>query len=213
MALVSMPPSPHTIGSMANRRVPLSSVPNAGNSPFRAVALAASKRSRLQSICAEEKGYHDPPPAKKQIVEINPSVPRTPPPRKQPHGAEGRVFNKRPQESQLTAFDRKLLAVKDRTIDAKVTKNERVSDETMDTLRQWQHHYKKAFPSFVFYFESVPEDSRRQYSKQLHIFGAVSSIFHLHASVWCPTNALSIEGREVLFQRGHSYCHYSVSPY
>ncbi|MCJ1417364.1 hypothetical protein MMC32_003707 [Xylographa parallela] len=157
---------------MANRRVPLSSVPNAGNSPFRAVALAASKRSRLQSICTEEKRYDVPPPAKKQIVEINPSVPRTPPPRKQPHSTEGRVFNKRPQDSQLTAFDRKLLAVKDRIIDAKVTKIERVSDEPMDTLRQWQNHYKKAFPSFVFYFESVPEDSRRQYSKQLHIFGA-----------------------------------------
>ncbi|MCJ1382373.1 hypothetical protein MMC17_005486 [Xylographa soralifera] len=157
---------------MANRRVPLSSVPNAGNSPFRAVAIAASKRSRLQSICAEEKRYDGPPPAKKQIVEISPSIPRTPPPRKQPQNTEGQVFNKRPQDSQLTAFDRKLLAVKERAIDAKVVKSERVSDEPMDTLRQWQNHYKRAFPSFVFYFESVPEDSRRQYSKQLHIFGA-----------------------------------------
>ncbi|MCJ1392903.1 hypothetical protein MMC18_005775 [Xylographa bjoerkii] len=156
---------------MANRRVPLSSVPNAGNSPFRAVALAASKRSRIQSTSVEEKRYDDPPPTKKQIVEIDPSVPRTPA-RKQLPSVEGRVFNKRPQDSQLTAFDRKLLAVKDRAVDAKVTKNERVLDEPMDTLRQWQNHYKKAFPSFVFYFESVPEDSRRQYSKQLHTFGA-----------------------------------------
>ena len=200
MALVSMPPSPHTIGSMANRRVPLSSVPNAGNSPFRAVALAASKRSRLQSICSEEKRYDVPPPAKKQIVEINPSVPRTPPPRKQPHSTEGRVFNKRPHDSQLTAFDRKLLAVKDRIIDAKVTKIERVSDEPMDTLRQWQNHYKKAFPSFVFYFESVPEDSRRQYSKQLHIFGAVSSMFSLQATIWPLTNTTS-RGRRSSFPK------------
>ena len=174
MALVSIPPSPHTLGSMANRRIPLSSVPNAENSPFRAVALAASKRSRLQSTSAEEKRYDDPPPAKKHIVEINPSNPRTPPPRKQPPSAEGRIFNKRPQDSQLAAFDRKLLATKDRVVDAKVAKNERVSDEPMDNLRQWQKHWKKVFPSFVFYFESVPEDSRRQYSKQLHVFGAVS---------------------------------------
>ncbi|MCJ1404101.1 hypothetical protein MMC11_007326 [Xylographa trunciseda] len=157
---------------MASRRVPLSSVPNAGNSPFRAVALAASKRSRLQSTNTEEKRYDDPPPNKKHIVEINPSVPRTPPPRRQQPSAEGRVFNGRPQDSQLTAFDRKLLAVKDRAADAKVAKSEKVLDEPMDTLRQWQNHYKKAFPSFVFYFESVPEDSRRQYSKQLHTFGA-----------------------------------------
>ena len=184
MAAVSIPPSPHAIGSMASRRVPLSNVPNAANSPFRAVAVAASKRVRSQPNATEDIPYDEPPPAKKQIIEVERSVPRTPPPRKQP--TEGRVFNRRPIDTQLTAFDRKLLAVKDRTVHGRGVKIERNGDEPLDTLRQWQKHYRKVFPSFVFYFESVPEDARRQCSRHLHAFGAVSRL------LICPKDLLII---------------------
>jgi regulatory subunit for Cdc7p protein kinase len=159
---------------MASRRVPLSTVPNAANSPVRAIAVAASKRSRPQAGTQEDNVYDGPPPAKKQIIELNFSQPRTPPPRKPLLPTESKVFSKRPIESQLTAFDRRLLAAKDRSVREQVEQTETAADEPYDTLRQWQKHYRKAFPSFVFYFESVNEEARRQYSKRLHAFGAVS---------------------------------------
>jgi regulatory subunit for Cdc7p protein kinase len=180
MAAVSIPPSPHVLGAMTTRRVPLSNVPNAANSPFRAIQAAASKRSRAQVNALETNLYDEPPPAKKQIIEVEQPIPRTPPPRKQPQATEGRVFNKRPTDSQLTAFDRKLLAAKERTAPARVIKDEKVPDE-QEMLRQWQRHYRRVFPDFVFYFESVPEDARRQYSRQLHAFGAVCLC---HSSYW-----------------------------
>ncbi|MCJ1477812.1 hypothetical protein MMC13_006485 [Lambiella insularis] len=157
---------------MANRRVPLSNVPNAANSPFRAVALAASKRSRMQVGSAEGGSHDEAPPAKKQIVEVNRANPRTPPPRKQLQSVEGRGFSRRPQESQLTNFDKKLLAVKDKAVHGKDVTTERAADETLEHLRQWQRHYTKVFPTFVFYFESVPDEARKQCTKHLGTFGA-----------------------------------------
>ncbi|KAL9113496.1 MAG: hypothetical protein Q9187_007614 [Circinaria calcarea] len=155
---------------MSNRRVPLADVPNVLNSPFRTATGAASKRPRAQSVVAGEIPYGQ-PPAKKQIVEVEESAPRTPS-RRQGNLAEGRVFNKRPTDSQPTAFDRKLLAVKDKPIHARPTKHEKTLDETLETVRQWQKHYRKVFPSFVFYFESVTEDVRKQCSRQIAGLGA-----------------------------------------
>lgn len=171
MAAVSIPPSPHTLGIMSNRREPLADVPNVLNSPFRTAVGAASKRPRSQSVVAGEVPYGQ-PPAKKQIIEIEESVPRTPS-RRQGNLVEGRVFNKRPTDSQPTAFDRKLLAVKDKPTHARASKNEKTSDETLETVRQWQKHYRKVFPSFVFYFESVTEDVRKQCSRHIAGLGAV----------------------------------------
>lgn len=47
-------------------------------------------------------------------------------------------------------------------------------DEKLENVRQWQRHYRKAFPEFVFYFESVPHDVRLKCLKQLDALGAVS---------------------------------------
>jgi len=161
---------------MTTRRVPLSNVPNAANSPFRAIQAAASKRSRAQANVLEENIYDEPPPHKKQVIEFGQPIPRTPPPRKQSQVAEGRVFNKKPTDSHLTAFDQKLLPAKDKTAPAHVVKDDKVQDE-QEMLRQWQKHYRRAFPDFVFYFESVPEDARRHCSRHLHALGAVG-VFH-----------------------------------
>ena len=193
---------------MASRRVPLSNVPNAANSPFRAVAVAASKRARSQANVTEEIPYDEPPPAKKQIIEVERAVPRTPPPRKQPQPTEGRVLNRRPIDTQLSAFDRKLLAVKDKTVHGRGARIERNGDESLDTLRQWQKHYRKVFPSFVFYFESVPEDARRQCSRHLHAFGAVSPLL-LHPKALL---IILLEGGEVLLARYHARCYDTVAP-
>ena len=173
MAAVSIPPSPYTIGTMTNRRIPLSSVPNAANSPVRAVAAAASKRSRPLDF-AREITYGHPPPAKKHIIEVKESQPRTPPPRRQLPAKEGAIFNRGPNGAQLTAFDKKLLAVKDNPAPTKPLKQERVAEESLESVRQWQRHYRKAFPNFVFYFESIPDESRKQISRQIAHFGAVS---------------------------------------
>ena len=177
MAAVSIPPSPYTIGTMTNRRIPLSSVPHAANSPVRAVAAAASKRSRPLDF-AQEVTYGHPPPAKKHIIEVKESQPRTPPPRRQSSAKEGAVFNRGPSGAQLTAFDKKLLAVKDNPAPTKPPRQETVVEESLESVRQWQRHYRKAFPNFVFYFESIPDESRKQISRQIAHFGAVS-LLHL----------------------------------
>ncbi|KAI9790998.1 MAG: hypothetical protein M1816_004565 [Peltula sp. TS41687] len=44
--------------------------------------------------------------------------------------------------------------------------------ESIENVRQWQRHYRKVFPSFVFYFESLPEDVRAKCSKQIALLGA-----------------------------------------
>lgn len=176
MALVSIPPSPHPLGTMSNRRVPLSNIANAANSPFRAVAAAASKRSRSQNTTQDDLAYNEPPPAKKQIIEVGESAIRTPPRRQIPQNAEGRVFNKRPANSQITAFEKKLLAAKDRKAQQKPGRQEKALSENLETIRQWQRHYRKVFPQFIFYFESVPDDVRLRCSKQVLALGAVSDL-------------------------------------
>ena len=176
MALVSIPPSPHTLGIMSNRRIPLANVPNVANSPFRAVAAAASKRSRSQNTTQEDLAYGEPPPAKKQIIEAGESTLRTPPRRQIPQNGEGRMFNRRPANSQITAFERRLLAVKERQAQQKPAKQEKGANEDLETIRQWQEHYRRVFPRLVIYFESVPDDVRVRCSKQVVALGAVSGL-------------------------------------
>ena len=187
MALVSISPSPHTLGTMSNRRVPLANVHNAANSPFRAVAAVASKRSRSQNTTHEDLGCDELRPAKKQIIEVAHSVVRTPPRRQIPQHAEGRVFNKRPANSQITAFEKKLLAAKERQTQPNPARQEKALNENLESIRQWQRHYRRVFPQFVFYFESVPDDVRIRYSKQVLALGAVSEIENVisHAECSC----------------------------
>jgi regulatory subunit for Cdc7p protein kinase len=169
MAEVSIPPSPHTLGNMSGRRAPLSNIPNAANSPFRALAAAASKRSRAQSGF-DEDGYHrDSPPAKKQIVETGAENVRTPSKRRQAFAAEDRVFNRKP-DAQPTAFERRLLAVKDKGTAGRPVGREKNQDEF---LEKWQNYYRRVWPTFVFFFDSVPEESRKAVSRQIVAFGAV----------------------------------------
>lgn len=168
---------------MSTRRVPLANVPNAANSPYRAVAAAASKRARSQSTFQGELAYGQPPPAKRQAIELDDSGLQTPSRKQQiPQNAEGRVFNKRPANSQVTAFERKLLAAKDKQTQYKAGRQEKVVNENLDTIRQWQKHYRRVFPTYVFYFESVPDEVRIKYSKQVIALGAVSN--HVLRSDW-----------------------------
>ena len=159
MAAVSIPPSPHAIGIMASRRVPLSNVPNVVNSPLRPTA----KRGRAQSNAAEDALNIQAPPLKKQIFELDPNVPRTPTRRAPAKGVQAGVA------------EAKVQAIKDKHILARAVRQEKAEAEgqSLEQVRLWQKHYRKVFPSFVFYFEGVSDETRRQYSKALANLGAV----------------------------------------
>jgi regulatory subunit for Cdc7p protein kinase len=100
---------------------------------------------------------------------------RTPPRHHSTHvQAEGRVFTRK-STTQQSAFERKcVVAAREKSAQQAVVKAERTSEENLETIRQWQKHYRKIFPTFVFYFESVPEETRLKYTKQVTALGAVS---------------------------------------
>lgn len=179
MAAVSLSPAPHKLGSMTSRRVPLGNVPNAANSPFRAVAAAASKRTRDQVEAQEDFSYDFQPRAKRQALEVTRLSQPTPPRNPALQSAEGRVFNKRSTDARPSPFEQKLLAAAAAKGDKprqRVERHEKASEEQKDDVRQWQKHYRKSFLSFVFYFESLPEDIRISRSKYIRALGAVSVV-------------------------------------
>ena len=166
MAAVSIPPSPHAIGIMAGGRAPLSNLPNGGNSPFRPFT-APNKRLRSHSNVENEPAHEQSaPPKKKQVVERDKPLPCTPKKQIQP------AITKR----QDVAAERKVLLAKERQIVGRASKQENTEaeDRSLETIRQWQRYYRRVFPSYVFYFESVPEDSRRQCLRSIFALGAVS---------------------------------------
>lgn len=172
MAAVFVPPSPQTSLNMSTRR-PLANVPNATNSPHRA-GLVPAKRARSGQI---EIPYGQPPP-KKQVMDMAEQDTRSPTRSRSTvhHGTESKLFSRRSNNAVPSAFEKKLVAVreKERQAQVKATKSEKPSTDTMDTIRQWQRHYRKIFPQFVFYFDSIPEDVRRKFSRQVVALGAVS---------------------------------------
>ncbi|PYH44117.1 protein serine/threonine kinase activating protein nimO [Aspergillus saccharolyticus JOP 1030-1] len=172
MAAVFIPPSPRTSLNMSTRR-PLANVPNATNSPHRS-GLVPAKRLRAASTQLDIP-YGQPPP-KKQVVDgqepeaRSPTRPRT----SALQNPDSKLFTRRSNNAQPSAFERKLVAVRDkeRQSQLKVTRNDKPSAETLDAMRQWQRHYRKAFPQFVFYFDSIPEDVRSKCSRQVLALGA-----------------------------------------
>lgn len=201
MAAVISLPSPHAIGSMASRRAPLSNLPNAGNSPFRGLA-AQSKRALPQYDATEELAY-DQPPSKRQALELAPVAPRTPT-RKQIQ----------PISCTKQELDRRLRAARERPTASRVARQEKEKPEaeaetwTQETLKQWQKHYRKAFPGYVFYFENVPEETRRQFTKGISALGAVRILRWTVFAGFQIANGIDIVERcKVLFEGGYS-CHH-----
>ncbi|KAJ5612798.1 hypothetical protein N7510_005992 [Penicillium lagena] len=176
MAAVFIPPSPQPTLNMSTRR-PLANVPNATNSPHRS-GLVPAKRARPTQI---EIPYGQPPP-KKQVTETDARSPtRTKSISTAYQGADSRQLfaARRSNNATPSAFEKKLVAArdKDRPPQTKAAKTEKPSAETLDTIRQWQRHYRKAFPQFVFYFDSIPEDVRRKCSRQVTALGAQEEKF------------------------------------
>ncbi|KAL3422027.1 Dfp1/Him1 [Phlyctema vagabunda] len=174
MAAVSISPLPATLSTMSSRRAPLSNNSNAINSPYRAVAaVAASKHKRSYATIQREESYGQQPPAKKQMLDAH--VLRTPPRQQASQSAEGRVFTRR-SNAPLSAFDRKLAAASQKPQQS-VTRLEKTQEEQLQEIRNWQRHHRKVFPQYVFYFESIPEDARVRYTKQVLALGAREAKF------------------------------------
>lgn len=172
-AVLSISPLPYTVSSMSGRRVPLSSNPNAVNSPYRiGSTAAASKQKRSYATIQREDSYGHPPPAKKQMLDSYHRSLRTPPRQQSTQSsAEGRVFTRKSNTSQPSAFERKCVAVRERPTQQTVPKGD---PATQEENRQWLKHWKRNFPKCVFYFESLPEDARLKCTKQVTALGAVS---------------------------------------
>ena len=172
MATVSLSPAQQRLGNTP-RRVPLSIVSNAPNSPFRG---QTSKRTRDQVEAQEEFPWNVQPHAKRQALEGEHVERRTSPRKSILKAAEARVFNKK-SNAPPTPFERQLLAARDLKAQQKVERQDKTNQSTLKGIKQWQEHYRRAFPMFVFYFEGIPEDVRIKCSKYARNLGAVREFF------------------------------------
>ncbi|PKS12881.1 hypothetical protein jhhlp_000221 [Lomentospora prolificans] len=149
-------PSMPIVTTTTARRPPLSSNPNAANSPLRGSAAAKAKRS-IASIQREET-YGQPPPLKKQMLE----------------GGSHRAVR---SPGSLASRSRPVLHVQR----ARAVKPQAVppSTEAFQSQRvhekdfiSWQKQYRARFPRMVFFFDSVPDDVRAKLVKHIVYLGA-----------------------------------------
>ena len=114
------------------------------------------------------------PPTKRQATEkasLNVG-PATPSRHSHTNTAEGRVFERGNGTSGSIAFQKKLVAARERGPGLRVTKNVEAGDKE-HPVRQWQKHYKKIFPTFRFYFDNVADDVRTRFMRQITYLAAV----------------------------------------
>lgn len=189
----------------ATKRAPLSNNPNAINSPFQmAGSTTSTKRSRSQS------GQKDVPPPKKQAVDINPAILRTPvrrsraefgasgggenaaakatnPSKKAPVRSTRPAATASPLFADVAGRGRKVVqeippAIErterarkpSKAVVQQISQAPGADQQTLD-VRAWQKHYRKAFPGYVFFFESIPQDVLLKAQKQISNLGAVSA--------------------------------------
>lgn len=171
MAAVSLSPVPNSLSAMSNRRAPLTSNPNAVNSPYRAsTTVAAAKQKRSHATGQREDSYAGQPPAKRQMLD-----PQTKSPSRQQLSqtvADGRVFTRK--SNGLTAFERSCVAVSQKPPQQVVKKSDKSAAEELESIRAWQKNIRRTFPRYVFYFESVSGEGRVKCTKQVTSLGAVS---------------------------------------
>ena len=183
--------NPHDAVSMASRRAPLATMPNAVNSPFRTTQAVAGKRTR-----AGENVYGQ-PPAKKQLLEANNEGGENIDPLKRTGATvisneklDEPFLTKRTSTAPPTAFERKLASVREKKPasqsqqqQSRVDRPQAAKGDNLENVRQWQRHYRRQFPQFVFYFDSVPDEVKLRAIKQVRSLGAVrtSCIPHTHS--------------------------------
>nr|POF04583.1 hsk1-interacting molecule 1 [Quercus suber] len=177
MATVSLLQTQEPDSAMANKRVPLTNVPNAINSPYRNAGVVNGKRTRVQA----GEALYGQPPAKKHVIEAPEDEDgENVDPRKRsgvpivPQLKLDEPFSKRAVNRQPTAFDKLLVSARDQKPPAQVhQRTERtIERDNLESIRQWQRHYRRQFPQFVIYFESVPDDARTKVVHQIRSLGA-----------------------------------------
>ncbi|KAF2858646.1 hypothetical protein K470DRAFT_259552 [Piedraia hortae CBS 480.64] len=157
---------------MGSKRAPLLDVPHAVNSPLRTVAPVSGKRVR-----AAAEPLADQPPAKRPNVQQPGNGENL-----YPHDREEDPLGRR-VNGQPNAFDRKLAAAKLASHQLKDKVPPRAQMDPHETarhnesIRQWQRHYRKEFPSFVIYFDNVTDDVRAKTVRQIHYLGAKEAKF------------------------------------
>ena len=192
MAAASVQLSPYTsLASMAtgnNRREPLSALHNAGNSPFR--GASGLKRARPQFGNADGEAGKE-PPTKRQIFDLEGPVT----PRKAQRVATGNTPVQRKHAARVREPTRQAIgdparhAIRDpgqavgeparhvgREPVRQPARPQEGHGESLERLRAWQKHNEKAFPTYVFYFDSVPDVVRSDCAKDLKPLGAVSKL-------------------------------------
>lgn len=171
MAQVSVPPSPAAM----SRRTPLSNLPNAVNSPYQSIAAAAAKRQRSLSIAQRDTPYSQQPPQKKQIVEVPVRTPV------RMSGVDSKVNPSRRQAVRTRtvagsppAYNGITNSNSNQQLQRKAVAKTTVEQQnSIESVRAWQRHYRKVFPTYVFYFESLPDDVAAKFQKQIQSLGAV----------------------------------------
>lgn len=166
------------------RRAPLTSLPNAVNSPFQNIT-AAAKRQRSLSIAQREASYGQQPPQKKQIVEVPVRTPV------RPSNIDSRVNPSRRQAVRTRTVAGSPPAYNGGTSNNQQLQRKAVAKATieqqgnLENVRAWQRHYRKVFPAYVFYFESLPDDVAVKFQKQIQLLGAVCDAIICHRWSFC----------------------------
>ncbi|KAM7224112.1 Dfp1/Him1, central region domain containing protein [Rhypophila decipiens] len=142
-----------------SRRQPLSSNPNAANSPMRAgSALHGVKKHRTHVEMLRDEPYGQPPPAKRQMVE---------------HGVQRPVGSPVRQRTNRTIVHRDASrATTGAPEKASHAPTYKPTDKELYNVRQWQAQTRARFPNYVFYFESIPDEQRSKLAKQVTQLGA-----------------------------------------
>jgi regulatory subunit for Cdc7p protein kinase len=182
---------------MSTRRAPLSSNPNAANSPLRGAAAAlAAKQRRSHAEVQREEAYGQPPPAKRQMLDLGGGrAARSP---VQSKAASARSASQRTTLKTNTADK----------VAAKSNPTRTLSEEELQGLRQWQTQLRARLPSMVFYFESLPDDQRARLTKQVTHLGAVSQLLQDCGPPLRTTfDTMFVARGEVLLHQHHSRCH------
>jgi regulatory subunit for Cdc7p protein kinase len=180
MAAVSLSPTlilPPSLPIMATRRAPLSTNQNVANSPLRASAAVSNlpkPKRTLAQLQREESYGSQQPPAKKQMLDTNPS-----------HRLLKSPSQQRPSRTQVVLQQRRTNAS---TYESKIARDRasqyhqsqhadsttKYTEKDLDEIRNWQKHHRARFPKMVFFFDHLPDDARHKMAKQVTVLGAVS---------------------------------------
>ncbi|EME49707.1 hypothetical protein DOTSEDRAFT_68476 [Dothistroma septosporum NZE10] len=169
-------PTTHTHDNMASRRAPLAAVPHAVNSPFCSVTAVGGKRTRAQVGDQREAIYGQPPTKKQAIESIEPDNENV-----DPRGRSGvtvaasekldEPFAKRSNHAP-TAFEKKLASVRETRPIPQPNRSQKQHADNLESIRQWQKHYRRQFPQFVFYFDNISDDIRAKSMRQINALSA-----------------------------------------